>query len=537
MIERVLENWLDNAGERTFQVPFCHMLQAEGYTILHMTRHCSMEIGKDIIAIDSTGTPCTFQLKGSKGKKISLSQWRDEISTQVADLLFCKIVHPSVEQSKPHRSFLVTNGEIEEEVCRAIDDLNRLWADRGQPEIKLETIVRGQMLEMAKKVGLSLWPSELIDIKTFLEVYLYDGSSSLPKDKLASLFASTLLLCENSVGKKPTKAKCVRNISSCSLLCASAISSFSNCNNYLAEIEAWTMYLSYTFACVERWNLKEEDVKGSVNIALNTIYNCLGLLCDELISKKHYIEGNAMTDRQVYNIRITIVTALMSIYALWRKINKEEPNTHDHFIKEFVVNNLKKLQLWGEKASSQFVAIYWYWRTIDATLSSDFLLRDLLNIIITQNHPDSKTYLPNPYFDEEKILPHLLGLTTEKLDEEFKGASYTVEGIMHLFVRRNWKQEMKFLWPNITRVGFYSFKPENLWQFYLWRSEKGTNISFYPPYTKEWEKLKEESFEHEGKDIPIYLKKHYVFFILFLIVYPHRVRADVLRWLDTKLIE
>jgi hypothetical protein len=96
---------------------------------------------------------------------------------------------------------------------------------------------------------------------------------------------------------------------------------------------------------------------------------------------------------------------------------------------------------------------------------------------------------------------------------------------------------MRFLWPDMTRIGFCSFLPEKLWQYYLWRSEKGTNISFYPPYTKEWKKLKEESFEHEGKDIPIYLKKYHIFFILFLIVYPHRTRADALRWLDTKLLE
>lgn len=174
------------------------MLQAEGYTVLHMSRHCAMEIGKDIIALDSEGTPCAFQLKCSKGKKISLSQWRDEISSQVTDPLHCKIVHPSVDKSAPHRSFLVTNGEIDEEVCRAIDDLNRLWVDRGRPEIKLETIVRGQMLEKAKKVGLSLWPSELTDIKTFLEIYLYDGRATLPKDKLAALFESTLMLSEDT---------------------------------------------------------------------------------------------------------------------------------------------------------------------------------------------------------------------------------------------------------------------------------------------------------------------------------------------------
>lgn len=111
-------------------------------------------------------------------------------------------------------------------------------------------------------------------------------------------------------------------------MCAAAIASFSNCNNYLAEIEAWTMYLSYVFASAERCNLKEDDFKGSVNIALNTIYNCLGLLCDELISRKHYVEGNVMIDRQVYNVRITMLAALMSIYALWRKASKEDAITY-----------------------------------------------------------------------------------------------------------------------------------------------------------------------------------------------------------------
>jgi hypothetical protein len=537
VIERVLENWLDNASERTFQIPFCHMLQAEGYTVLHMTRHCSMEMGKDIIAIDSSGTPCAFQLKGSSGKKISLNQWRTEINPQVNDLIFCKIIHPSIDEAKPHRSFLVTNGEIDEEVCRAIDDFNRQWFERGQPDVKLETIVRGQMLEMAKKIGLSLWPSELVDVKTFLEIYLCDGRSNLPKDKLAALFDSTLLLSGDYTDKKISKAQCIRNVSSCSLLCAAAISSFSNCDNYLAEIEAWTMYLSYIFSCAEKWNLACSDIQGSVNIALSTIYNCLGLLCDELISRNHYVEGDAMTDKQVYSVRLTMLTALMSVYGLWRKSNRDESNEQDSFIKDFLNKNINKLYFWGEKATSQFISIYWYWRTIDASYKSDYLLASLLKIIISKNNPKSDSFLPNPYFDEAKILPHILKITTESLEEDFRGNSYSAEAIMHLFVRRNWKQEMKSLWPGITHIGFNSFYPEESWQFYLWRSKKGKNMDTYPPFTKTWGDLKRESTEHEGKEIPEQLKNNYMFMILFLIVYPHRVRSDVLRWLDSKLLE
>jgi hypothetical protein len=39
------------------------MLVAEGYTIVHLSRHSPIEMGKDIIAIDKDGIPCAFQLK------------------------------------------------------------------------------------------------------------------------------------------------------------------------------------------------------------------------------------------------------------------------------------------------------------------------------------------------------------------------------------------------------------------------------------------------------------------------------------------
>ena len=83
MLERVIENWLDKATERTFQKPYCYMLSAEGHTIIHLTRHGAMELGKDIITIAPDGTPCAFQLKTGD---ISLAKWRDEVSSQTSDL-------------------------------------------------------------------------------------------------------------------------------------------------------------------------------------------------------------------------------------------------------------------------------------------------------------------------------------------------------------------------------------------------------------------------------------------------------------------
>ena len=65
--ERILENWLDSSNERTFEVPFCFMLLSQGYTVIHMTRHSSMEMGKDIIAID----PKEFPVRSSSSRLLA----------------------------------------------------------------------------------------------------------------------------------------------------------------------------------------------------------------------------------------------------------------------------------------------------------------------------------------------------------------------------------------------------------------------------------------------------------------------------------
>lgn len=90
MLDRVVENWLDNTTERLFQQPYCYMLSADGHTIIHSTRHSAMELGKDIITIAPDGTPCAYQLKTGN---ISLRKWRDEVGSQTDDLVCGQLNH------------------------------------------------------------------------------------------------------------------------------------------------------------------------------------------------------------------------------------------------------------------------------------------------------------------------------------------------------------------------------------------------------------------------------------------------------------
>ena len=535
MLERVIENWLDKATERSFQQPYCYMLSAEGYTIIHLTRHCGMELGKDIITISPDGTPCAFQLKAGN---ISLAKWRDEVSSQTSDLVSLKINHPSVDSSKHHRSYLVTNGNIAEEVSRAIDDRNRTWESQNQPYLHLKTIVRGQLLEKAQALGNNLWPTELTDIKTLLEMFLENGQGILPKEKLASLFESTFPLKLADSENEPSKTHCERVIASAAILCAIAISSFSSEKNHVAEIEAWVLYISYVLALAERWELSDTVYKNEFKIATQSIYNTLANLCDEIKEREYFIEGNSLTDSYVYEVRVTWLLGLMSIYALRKDTEGEPKDEVDDFLREFCEEKRSQLDLWGEAAIPQWLAYLWYSRKISATTEPDDVLGHLISEICEQNGPKGGGFLASPYYEADDILPEMLGVAEEPLRDSFSNQSYALEGLIHLYVRENSmqsKQSMKSLWPDVTRLRYQSFEPENFCDFYRWRNKAGKNWTVCPQRTQDWEELRKLASESDGGCIPPSIKNEPILLLLFLCVYPHRMNAQILRWLDTQM--
>ena len=535
MLERVIENWLDKASERMFQQPYCYMLSAKGHTIIHLTRHCGMEMGKDIITIAPDGTPCAFQLKAGD---ISLSKWRTEVSSQIDDLVAGQINHPSVDNSKHHRSYLVTNGDIVEEVSRAIDDRNRTWAIQDQPYLHLKTVVRGQLIEQARGLGIDLWPTELTDIKTLLEMFLETGQGVLPKEKLVSLFESTFPLELLNNGRKPSKRHCERVIASAAILCAIATSSFSNEKNHVAEIEAGVLYISYVLALAERWDLSDTIYKDAFEIATQSIYNSLVNLCDEIKEREYLIEGDPLADSYVHDVRVTWLLALMSIYALWRASKNEPKDDVDDFLRKFRTEKQDLLDLWGEAAIPQWLAFLWYSRKISATSDPNDVLRYLISEICEQNEPKGDGLLASPYYEADAILPEMLGVAEEPLMDSFSGQSYALEGLIHLYVRGNSmqsKQSMKSLWPDVTRLRYQSFEPENFCDFYRWRNKAGKNWTVCPQHTQDWEELRELASESDGGCIPPSIKNEPILLLLFVCVYPHRMNAEILRWLDTQM--
>ena len=76
MIERVVENWLTNANERQYQIPFCQVLAAEGETVVYISPHGQREQGKDVITLGRgrNRVPRAYQLKAGR---VTLKDWRE----------------------------------------------------------------------------------------------------------------------------------------------------------------------------------------------------------------------------------------------------------------------------------------------------------------------------------------------------------------------------------------------------------------------------------------------------------------------------
>lgn len=533
LLEKIIANWLDNSGERAYQAPFCFLLIADGHRIIHSTRHNALELGKDIITIDGDGAVCAFQLKGNPGKNLTISQWH-AINGQIQDLVAGDVPHPSVKKAKKFRPFLVTNGQIDEDVCRAIGDVNKTFKKRYKRT--LEVICRGDLLDMTKRISLTLWPSELQDTFTFLQLFTQSGKDPLDKNKFSRFLEDVFAL--NSAEKKPGVDLAKRRITSGALICALALTPFTKENNYSSIISGWVAYIACISAFATRWNLSDKIYQPSLDLAKNSILDAISNLLIEFNENKNFIEGDFITDKlyRIDAVRATQLCAYVSILGLHQSLSDKPALIENDILKKFFALCFSKITIWGESAIGLHLMIFWYWKSIDATQAPQNFLINIFKALVETNLPDNKNALAPPYYEAHDIIrEYLVEENSEITEYSFAGASYTLEALLLLLVRYNWKQTVKMNWPDVTRIIFRSFEPKEKWHYFLWRSELGTNINQVPIIPCSWNQLKEKTANKRDEEIPKIFIDDPVLLMIFIFSYPHRISTDVVLYLDEVL--
>lgn len=526
MLSKLIENWLDNASERTYQPAFCQMLISQGYTVIHSTRHCPIEYGKDVIAIAKDGVPCAFQLKGNPGGSMGLVQFRD-IRPQLDEMVNQYIAHPSIPKDVPHRSFLVTNGRIEEEVALAVNQTNETNVRDGYPHRKLQTIAREQLLGWALDLEGALWPSELTELRTLLEMLTHKGNELFPIGKLHHLL-SVMLRMRPSDGEKIGDAEFGRRLSGAALLVAVALKSFSENNNHFAVVSAWVAFSTYAIGFADKYRKSNTLVQPTLASAEDAIHNSLSLLLNEASKRRGiYGEGNGLADFPVYPWRYTLLVGLASLY--WLECTRtgiwQNPEQQAE-IEAIIPGDDKKMSLWGEGAIPQFLFYNWYLKKRQ-DITSDYQIVSLADIIMSKP-------LFNVYLQAEDVIRHQLSQTFEAfnsfIDQKLgdkASSSYFSATAMALLAQRDLKDACKKLWGRYSKISSLSFLPQETWMYCLYTSEAGDNHSYIPPETGQWVDLLATSRIDAGIYAPPLLLERPLLLALWCLLIPQRTLVPI----------
>lgn len=553
MLERLIEHWLDSIGERGYQPAFVQMLGGEGHTVVHSTRHSPIEFGKDVISIDAEGIPCAFQLKGNPSSRLTLSQWR-EIRVQITELVEQPIAYPGVADI-PHKCYLVTNGEVDEEVQRAIDDLNRGYERRGlHANQRVIVVSRGTLLSWAKKHAGNYWPDDFSVHEKLIRMYNVDGRGPPDLELFSEAICQILRIPQED--KKVPQTAFHRSMLSAAIFVTLATRNYVRENNHNAIVGVWTTLLATYAGASERHGI---PLNGKFllpyEIARSVVFdNLLELLTEvdvkleslrgskpteELDVNQIYLEGGAISDRLLWNARALKTLSLLAILRIEAqrepdslKLDSQQMQT----ISQLSKPGTTKFAIWGESAVTQLFAHILAQRISDATMAPNLALYHVLQWITQSALYSEREYVPPPYHSLEDCIRdqvgEVLGIAPGNVKKDTqKRSSYMSEGLLHCFVRTNLKSYTKSLWPDMTRLMHMSYVPDSSWEYCLWRSENGRNISKQHEHRKNWADLQAEAASVDTPTVPPALRDDPVILLLFIIYFPHRAIPEVMRFL------
>ena len=503
------------------------MLAAKGHRLIHSSRHSPIEQGKDIITVDQDDNPCAFQLKGNPGGRLNLKGFRN-IENQLLELVNMPIRDPSIKKVQ-HKSYLVTNGLVEEEVRLAIESINDGYVLSGNPEKKLEILQRGDLLNFADELGYSLWPSEFEDIQILLQLLTHDGKSQYPVKKIDILLRHLL---EIDGGKPYLNApKLKRRISSAAILTSISIKNFHLNKNYFAIIVALTTLCTYAIAaCSYHKKSFKKNCYQTLQITKIAIFDTLISLTEEVLSKNDLLERDSQIDGFFYRARYTKVLSLLTVLWFWcedigwpERIDREKLNS-------FLINGKNFVYLWGEGAIPQLLVYYWFLSRNQGNQEAEDILKTILTTILNEEKI-------SPYFSYEDVVRHklsgILGIEQDPLrDESISLISYFSEPILHLLVRCGLKQFCKQIWSDFTKVDSAYYKLDAKYSYCMYRSDRGINEQKQHELTKEWMDLVNDARCIGCQSIPVELKREPFLLMLFIVIFPYRALPDVIRNLD-----
>lgn len=226
--------------------------------------------------------------------------------------------------------------------------------------------------------------------------------------------------------------------------------------------------------------------------------------------------------------RTSMVIGLLASMGLWLLANESDSILPE--LVDFIRKKTAAAWLWGESAVPYFLSVIWFLGR-GSGMGTEELLLKILSAIAQANSQSDEEAFPDPYHQADEVI-RIRVLGEGKFEEDFKGRSYTLEALIALAARRLRRKFLDYMWPYVTRVACASFSSDSRTGFYEWTSREGALVTRYPRLTQSWSELLEESRVTKTDSLPRELILRPSFLLRFLLVYPHRISTEAVKFLD-----
>jgi hypothetical protein len=523
VLERLVENWLINAGERGYEVAFAQMLAAEGHRVLQGPVHHPFEHGKDILTISSEGQLHAYQLKGPDLR--TLDEF-EKIQPQLLALAIAGITHPAVSPPRrPDRVFLVTSSKLTPPVRDRIEKFNVGNASSGLPPI--EPIEREQLTKRFVLAHGAYMPQELTDIRILIELYYSAPSMLFPIKRFAAYLTSLLPFQP----RRLKKADIRRAAASAAILTAYASAGWQRSGNNLCVAQAWLTF------CVTllRFAAETEAAPGlwldSYNLGLEAARASLASLSKEGALAPDCAVPD-LAEGVVYSTRALLIAGYLSAYLISERTLGHLEDELLENVRTALVREAQRVRIVGESQVPAFLEYCAALEQLGEITAGERLARSLLTALVSLNQRDSRRALPDPYHDAEQVLARTFDLENDLHDEEFDGRSYTLHVVIEWLARRLWRQFLAAHWAPITRIEFLEFRPDAASDYLAVECENGELRMWFAGQPESWRALLARARTVETAVLPSALMEHRELLPYLPLIFPYRFTAAIAGAID-----
>jgi hypothetical protein len=519
MRERLIEDWLTRINERGYEVAFCQTLIAKRFKILRCG-HSPTEHGKDVIALAPDGTVWAYQLKAGDIGQSELLKHQSQLNM----LVETRPRFPGLPERFDYRPVLVTTGEFKQPALSLISELNVGWCVRNHPKLE---VINGRTLQVEfLQLLTDFWPRKPPDLRKFRELYLSTGKGDLDLPQLSSFLHSLLQETDENL-------EFARQISAVGIFCSYLLAEFFNQDDH------WSVFQGQVLcASIIAW-------AGQTSTELNAWIDSYFVARESALAALKRLAAETMTEGalDVRDIEIDEFTRTRNTIALSATIcagiigsvEDGDPSLEEKAFEQLSRIFPQRVIIWGESAFVHFLMFFWVYERAGRVSDSLTQLIAWIKLISERNNQRSEIPLADPYSSADDSLTEIF----ERMDDEREisraSFSYSLTPAVLLAVRRGQRARITEVWDSISNVTLKWLLIENPRDVLLWHTTEAEEITQMFCRPQSWRDLVETAVDDQADRIPPILRTDIPFALMFLLIFPHRAFASIIKHLDNEL--